>query len=110
MIFRVIRAFSLFISLSVALVLCLPNILIDETKSKYWLNEGLEKLNERLSLKKNTKIAKNIIIYLGDGMGVPTVTSGRIFIGQKKGLSGEEYETNFEKLDYVALSKVKFSI
>ena len=51
-------------------------------------------------------MAKNVIIYLGDGMGVSTVTSGRILSGQLKKSAGEEYKLQFEKLPYAALSKV----
>jgi len=34
--------------------------------------------------------AKNVIIFIGDGMGVSTVTAARIFDGQSKGLKGEK--------------------
>lgn len=100
-----IKALALLVSLVIA-VSCSPKINYRETSKKYWFEKGLKELNNRLRLNENNNVAKNIIIYLGDGMGVPTVTSGRIFAGQTKGLSGEEYLTNMEKLDYVALSKV----
>ena len=32
--------------------------------------------------------AKNIILFVGDGMGVSTVTAARILDGQQKGMSG----------------------
>lgn len=50
--------------------------------------------------------AKNVILFVGDGMGVSTVTAGRILKGQKEGHSGEEYRLSFEKFPYVALAKV----
>jgi len=49
--------------------------------------------------------AKNVILFIGDGMGVSTVTAARIFAGQSKGLAGEEYELSFEKFDNLALIK-----
>lgn len=49
--------------------------------------------------------AKNVILFIGDGMGVSTVTAARIFDGQSKGLAGEEHELSFEKFDNVALIK-----
>ena len=32
--------------------------------------------------------AKNIILFVGDGMGITTVTAARIFQGQQQGMSG----------------------
>ena len=49
--------------------------------------------------------AKNVILFIGDGMGVSTVTAARIFDGQSKGLDGEEHELSFEKFDNLALIK-----
>ena len=49
--------------------------------------------------------AKNVILFIGDGMGVSTVTAARIYAGQKKGQSGEEYVLPFESFENVALVK-----
>ena len=49
--------------------------------------------------------AKNVILFIGDGMGVSTVTAARIYAGQKKGQSGEEYVLPFENFENVALVK-----
>ncbi|MEM9055834.1 MAG: alkaline phosphatase [Pseudomonadota bacterium] len=49
--------------------------------------------------------AKNVILFIGDGMGVSTVTAARIFDGQSKGLSGEEHELAFERFENLALAK-----
>ena len=51
-------------------------------------------------------MAKNVILFLGDGMGVSTVTGGRIFAGQKKGMSGEEHMLSFERFPSLGLAKV----
>tara|TARA_B100001964_G_scaffold130879_1_gene144626 strand:+ start:2399 stop:3979 length:1581 start_codon:yes stop_codon:yes gene_type:complete len=50
-------------------------------------------------------IAKNIILFIGDGMGVSTVTAARILEGQLRGEPGEENELFFEEFPNVALSK-----
>ncbi|KKD62351.1 alkaline phosphatase [Grimontia sp. AD028] len=58
--------------------------------------------------KKNKPIlgkAKNIIVFIGDGMSVGTITAGRIYAGQQQGQSGEEYRLAMETLPNVALSK-----
>jgi len=49
--------------------------------------------------------AKNVILFIGDGMGVSTVTAGRIFVGQEMGKTGEEHVLSFERFDNVALIK-----
>jgi alkaline phosphatase len=49
--------------------------------------------------------AKNVILFVGDGMGVSTVTAARIYEGQKRGETGEENLLSFEKLPHTALVK-----
>lgn len=52
-----------------------------------------------------TPRAKNVILFIGDGMGISTVTAARIYAGQKLGQTGEDYVLPFEKFDQVALVK-----
>ena len=49
--------------------------------------------------------ARNVIVFIGDGMGVSTVTAARIFAGQAEGLAGEEHSLAFEKFPRLALVK-----
>ncbi len=49
--------------------------------------------------------AKNLILFVGDGMGVSTVTAARILAGQKAGVTGEETELSFETFPSTALAK-----
>jgi alkaline phosphatase len=49
--------------------------------------------------------AKNVILFIGDGMGVSTVTAIRILDGQRKDMPGEENVLSFERFPHVALSK-----
>ena len=48
---------------------------------------------------------KNVILFLGDGMGISTITAARIFAGQQAGLDGEEYNLAFDRFPNVALIK-----
>ncbi len=48
---------------------------------------------------------RNVILFVGDGMGVSTVTAARIFAGQRLGLAGEEHDLAFERFPNVALIK-----
>ncbi|KAM3924034.1 alkaline phosphatase, tissue-nonspecific isozyme-like isoform 1-T2 [Leptodactylus fuscus] len=77
-----------------------------EKKPEYWRKQAQETLTQALNLQKlNTKIAKNVIMFLGDGMGVPTVTATRILKGQLDGKPGEETVLEMDKFPYVALAK-----
>jgi alkaline phosphatase len=49
--------------------------------------------------------AKNVILFVGDGMGIATITAARIYSGQAKGIDGESYQLAMEKLPYSAFSK-----
>ncbi len=49
--------------------------------------------------------ARNIILFLGDGMSITTITAARIFEGQRRGSPGEENRLAFEAFPYTALSR-----
>ncbi|MCP9222000.1 alkaline phosphatase [Erythrobacter sp. LQ02-29] len=49
--------------------------------------------------------AKNVILFIGDGMGISVITATRILAGQRQGQTGEEYALPFEKFPHVALVK-----
>ncbi|MBP3985970.1 alkaline phosphatase [Pseudoxanthomonas helianthi] len=49
--------------------------------------------------------AKNVILFLGDGMSLTTVAAARIFDGQRKGGPGEDNQLSWEKFPSTALSK-----
>ena len=61
---------------------------------------------QRLDETPNTGVAKNVILIVGDGMGISTQTMSRIYKGQKMGKSGEEQELEWETWPYTGLSKV----
>ena len=49
--------------------------------------------------------AKNLILVVGDGMSLATITAARIHQGQQRGLAGEEHQLSFEKFPITGLSK-----
>jgi alkaline phosphatase len=49
--------------------------------------------------------ARNVIIFLGDGMSLPTVAAARILAGQRAGQPGEETLLAFEQFPNTALSR-----
>ncbi len=70
-----------------------------------WFTSAQETLQKNLSQAPITGKAKNIILFIGDGMGVSTVTAARIFEGQQRGMTGEENVLSWEEFPNVALSK-----
>jgi alkaline phosphatase len=49
--------------------------------------------------------AKNVILFVGDGMGVSTVTASRILEGQMRGQLGEENSLSFDRFPFAGLAK-----
>lgn len=49
--------------------------------------------------------AKNVILFIGDGMGVSTVTAARIHAGQTLGKDGESHRLAMETLPFAGLAK-----
>jgi alkaline phosphatase len=70
-----------------------------------WFKHGADSVQQSLQLQANRKTARNVILFIGDGMGVSTVTAARILDGQRQGQPGEENLLSFEHFPYVGLSK-----
>jgi alkaline phosphatase len=70
-----------------------------------WKQNGINAIEQAKKLKIRKGKAKNVILFLGDGMGVSTLTASRILEGQLRGESGEENRLSFEEFPYSALSK-----
>ena len=49
--------------------------------------------------------AKNVILFIGDGMGISTITAARIYDGQSKGMNGEDNKLSFEEFPNLSLVK-----
>ncbi|OCT57623.1 hypothetical protein XELAEV_18003267mg [Xenopus laevis] len=77
-----------------------------EKNPTFWNDQAKETLKNALNLSPITHRAKNLIMFLGDGMGVTTITAARIYQGQVEGQPGEENIMAMETFPYVALSKV----
>ncbi|OYW82887.1 MAG: alkaline phosphatase, partial [Hyphomonas sp. 32-62-5] len=54
---------------------------------------------------RGVKPAKNVIIFIGDGMGISTITATRIYAGQYAGEDGESHHLAMDDLPWSALSK-----
>jgi alkaline phosphatase len=87
-----------------ALLLAVSAQARDESPAQ-WYNDGQAELQRALQRKPVEGPVKNIILFVGDGMGLSTVTAARIFDGQLRGESGEENALAFEQLPHIALAK-----
>ncbi|XP_024910021.1 alkaline phosphatase, intestinal, tandem duplicate 1 [Cynoglossus semilaevis] len=76
-----------------------------EKDPSFWDAQARATLDAALKLHPRNHQAKNIILFLGDGMGVSTVSAARILRGQMEGGSGEETVLAMDAFPYVALSK-----
>jgi len=86
------------------LALCTP-LYAGNPNPAQWYRNGEQAVKQSMLLKPNRHKARNLILFIGDGMSVSTVTAARILQGQQHGGSGEENQLSFERFPYVALSK-----
>ena len=70
-----------------------------------WFLGGQEQLSSVERERNRTGRARNIILFVGDGLDVVTVTAARIRQGQLRGETGEENLLSFEHLPHRALLK-----
>lgn len=80
------------------------NILTNQDGNQ-WYQDGVKLIQQNLKTKPNTNTAKNAILFVGDGMGITTVTAARILDGQLKNKSGEENVLSWEEFPWSALAK-----
>ncbi|XP_071445254.1 alkaline phosphatase-like [Hetaerina americana] len=67
--------------LEVILILVLPELLQGFDKQSHWMKDGVHELEESLKLqqKHNEGIARNVIIFVGDGLDQNTITASRMY-------------------------------
>jgi alkaline phosphatase len=80
-----------------------------------WYAAGKAAVEKNAELRPSNRKAKNVILFIGDGMGISTMTAARILAGQqpdiidpsntKSASSGEENSLSFELFPHLALSK-----
>lgn len=77
-----------------------------EETNDYWRQREAATLERLKAEQPISGPAKNIILFVGDGMGITTITATRIMAGQAVNpAKGEEHELNMDKLPYSALSR-----
>ena len=93
-------ALSTLLFSSVAVSAVLPKVQTDNQ----WFSNAQQTVTNKTKQVNKSK-AKNVILFVGDGMGVSTLTAARILDGQMKGNSGEEGYLSFEMFPYSAQVK-----
>ncbi|XP_038069710.1 alkaline phosphatase-like [Patiria miniata] len=85
----------------------LDDIAIRDADPEYWRNQARATMKDAINLSENLNknTAKNVILFIGDGMSITTVTGARILKGQKLDMPGEEGFLSFEEFPYVGMSK-----
>ncbi len=68
----------------------------------WWFRDGAAQAAARGAMSGR---AKNVIVFLGDGMSLPTVAAARILEGQRRRGTGEENRLAWETFPATALSK-----
>ena len=51
-------------------------------------------------------VARGVVLFIGDGMGMSSVTAARIMKGAAKGTKPEGYRLQWDRFPYVGLAKV----
>jgi alkaline phosphatase len=70
-----------------------------------WYRDGRDLIAERRAQRGEIQPARNVILFIGDGMSLATVSAARILEGQLRGQTGEENLLYFERFEHLALSK-----
>uniref|UniRef100_A0A3B4A6W3 Alkaline phosphatase n=1 Tax=Periophthalmus magnuspinnatus TaxID=409849 RepID=A0A3B4A6W3_9GOBI len=83
----------------------LTSLIVEEEDPEYWRAQARQALKATLSRKTNTNVAKNVILFLGDGMSITTITASRILKGQLQNQSGEDSVMTMDTFPSVGLIK-----
>ncbi|MBH0047622.1 alkaline phosphatase [Pseudoalteromonas sp. APC 3358] len=83
------------------------DVLPQSQKDSSWYSAAQTKLTTKTAQAQATQAtkAKNVILFVGDGMGISTLTAARILQGQRNNQSGEEGYLSFEEFPYSAQVK-----
>ncbi|XP_059559510.1 intestinal-type alkaline phosphatase-like [Myotis daubentonii] len=95
----------LLLLLGLRIQLSLGFIPAEEKDPAFWNHQAAQALDTAKKLQPIQTAAKNLILFLGDGMGVSTVTATRILKAQKNGKLGPETPLAMDKFPFVALAK-----
>ncbi|MEM6639012.1 MAG: alkaline phosphatase [Pseudomonadota bacterium] len=70
-----------------------------------WYASGARTISRLTAQRARPARARNVILFIGDGMSLDTITAARIYAGQADGGDGEGHTLVFETLPHTALLK-----
>ncbi|KAK9880310.1 hypothetical protein WA026_010188 [Henosepilachna vigintioctopunctata] len=74
---------------------------------EYWYEQARIALRKRLQYATDRRPhSKNVLLFVGDGMGIATATAARILRGQRLGKKGEDHELTWDTFPAAAFAKV----
>ena len=79
--------------------------LMANTRNNAWFKAAASRVSNQEAPVLTRGAAKNVILFVGDGMGISTVTAARILEGQLKGKLGEEHNLSFDLFPFSGLAK-----
>jgi len=75
-----------------------------EADPAHWRAVGAKALAAQAAAYRG-ETAKNVILFIGDGMGISSVSAARIYAGQKAGGLGEDHQLSFERFPTIRTSR-----
>ena len=86
-----------------------PNRVINAPED-IWEDLGQQELHAALNVQRREKRAKNVILFIGDGMGVSTITAARWLKLQETGAATmDDARLSFERFEHMGSSMVRIS-
>lgn len=79
--------------------------LLNNTTRNDWFVQAAATVEDAQQYAETRGAAKNVILFVGDGMGISTVTAARILEAQQRGEQGEENFLAFGRMPFTALAK-----
>ncbi|XP_069689290.1 alkaline phosphatase-like isoform X3 [Periplaneta americana] len=107
MLTQAINGFQLHFIIAVVLTTALYEVSTVEDRN-YWYESARTAIRRRLqgaALPEPELFAKNVILFVGDGLGMATLTAARILKGQRRDQSGEEEQLAWDQFPAVALAR-----
>ncbi len=90
---------------ALALLLLASPVLAEGEAENPWFASGRAAVERARERTPDAGTARNAILFIGDGMGISTITAARILEGQLRGEPGEENQLSFDQLPHLALAK-----
>uniref|UniRef100_A0A914VVD9 Alkaline phosphatase n=1 Tax=Plectus sambesii TaxID=2011161 RepID=A0A914VVD9_9BILA len=91
--------------LVISVAVC-QEIVLPQESPEYWFRLGEEELSRRQETVRNKREkAKNVILFIGDGMGLASVTAARIHRGQMEKRHNNQDPLSWEKFPIAGLVK-----